>query len=216
MTMGQVPSDRGEYPEPRPVLRPLVLAVVVSLSVAGVARTAAVETFVYDRQLGVVARASLARAAPNVTLASVLRVYVRCYRDRRSFESRYERRSGESAQRVVAYYAGRGDVHLRDGTCENVHAFILGRRTVYSAGAYSILLHEALHRQGIRNERTATCLAIDAVRWGAEWLGSSESKALRARDLAFTYSRLFAPPGYRMGKPDCLALARRKDWPAFT
>ncbi len=200
----------------RPVLRPLVLAVVVSLSVAGVAWSAAAETFVYDRQLGIVARASLSRAAPNVTLARVLRVYVRCYRDKTSFESTYERRSGDSARRVVAYYAGRGDLHLRRGTCENAHAFIRGRRTVNTAGAYSILLHEALHRQGIRNERTATCLAIDAVRWGAEWLGSSESKALRARDLAFTYARLFAPPAYRMGKPDCLALARRKDWPAFT
>jgi hypothetical protein len=146
----------------------------------------------------------------------VLRVYVRCYRDKHAFESTYERRSGESATWVVAYYAGRGDVHLRHGTCASVHAFFDGRRTVYTAGAFSILLHEALHRQGARNERTTTCLAIDAVRSGAEWLGASDAQALRARDLAFSYARLFAPRAYRMGKPDCLALARRKDWPAFT
>lgn len=198
------------------MLRPLVSIIAVSLSVTGVARSAAEEAYAYDRQLGVVARASLSRAAPNVRFTRVLRVYVRCYRDRRSFESTFERRSRDSARRVVAYYAGGGDVHLRNGTCGNVHAFILGHRTVDTAGAFSILLHEALHRQGIRNERTTTCLAIDAVRGGAEWLGSSGAQALRARDLAFTYSRLFAPRAYRMGKPDCLALTRRQDWPAFT
>lgn len=198
------------------MLRLLIPAAFVSIMVAGVARGAPVEAYVYDRQLGIVARASLSQAASNVTVADVLRVYVRCYRDKHAFESTYERRSGESARRVVAYYAGRGDVHLRSGTCASVHAFLDGRRTVYTAGAFSILLHEALHRQGIQNERTTTCLAIDAVRWGVEWLGSSEAQALRARDLAFTYSRLFAPRTYRMWKPDCLALARRKDWPAFT
>jgi hypothetical protein len=197
------------------VLRLLIPAALASVTVTGVARSAPVEAYVYDRQLGIVARASLSRAAPKVTLMDVLRVYVRCYRDRQAFESTYERRSGESARAVVAYYAGSSDVHLRKGTCASVHAFLEGRRTVYTAGAFSILLHEALHRQGIRNERTTTCLAIDAVRWGAEWLGSSEEQALRARNLAFVYSRLFAPRTYRMGKPDCLALARRKDWPAF-
>ena len=198
------------------MLRLLIPAAVVGAMFTGVVRSAPVEAYVYDRELGIVARASLAQAAPGRTLKDVLRVYVRCYRDKRAFESTYERRSGESARWVVAYYAGRSDIHLRNGTCAGVHEFFEGRRTVYTAGAFSVLLHEALHRQGLRDERTTTCLAIDAVRWGAEWLGSSEAQALRARGLAFTYSRFFAPRAYRMGKLDCLALARRKDWPAFT
>jgi len=190
----------------------------MSAVVTGVARSASDQAYVYDRQLGTVARVSLWRAASRdvaISLRKVLRVYVRCYRDQESFERAFERRFGESARRVVAYYVGGGDVHLRDGTCENVRAFLRGRRTVYTAGAYSILLHEALHRQGVRNERTTTCLANEAVRWGAEWFGFGEAKALRARNLAFTYTRLYSPLSYRMGKPDCLALTRRKDWRAF-
>ena len=198
--------------------RLLLVAVVMSAVVTGVARSASDQAYVYDRELRMVARVSLWRAASQdarISLRKVLRVYVRCYRDQESFERAFERRFGESARRVVAYYVGGGDVHLRDGTCENVRAFLSGRRTVYTAGAYSILLHEALHRQGVRNERTTTCLANEAVRWGAEWLGITEAKALRARNLAFTYTRLFSPLSYGMGKPDCLALTRRKDWRAF-
>lgn len=173
----------------------------------------------YDRVLGVVARASLRQAASQdapISMRKVLRVYVRCYRDEGSFERTFERRFGESARRVVAYYVGGGDVHLRNGTCENVRLFLGGRHTVYSAGAYAILLHEALHRQGVRDERVTTCLANEAVRWGTLWQGFGEAQALRARNLAFTYTRLFSPPDYYMGKPDCVALTRRKDWQAFT
>ena len=198
--------------------RLLLAAVVLSAVVTGVARGAPDQAYVYDRELGIVARVSLWRAASQdvqISLRKVLRVYVRCYRDKGSFEDTFERRFGESARRVVAYYVGGGDVHLRDGTCENVRAFLDGRHTVYTAGAYLILLHEALHRQGVRHERTTSCLANEAVRWGAEWLGISEVKALRARNLAFTYTRLFSPPSYWMGKPDCLALTRRKNWRAF-
>ena len=75
-----------------------------------------------------------------------------------------------------------------------------------------MLLHEALHRQGLRDEKITNCLANEAVRWGAEWLGFGEERSLRARDLAFEFSRVFAPPAYHIGKPDCLALTRKKDW----
>jgi hypothetical protein len=113
---------------------------------------------------------------------------------------------------VIAYYAGGVDLHLRDGTCDNVRVFLTGRHTVYTAAAYAILLHEALHRQGVRDERITSCFANDAVRWGALWLGVDEPKALRARNLALSYTRLYSPPEYRMGKPNCLLLARRTDW----
>lgn len=195
--------------------RLLLFAVVLSAVLTGAARGAPSQAYAYDRELGTVARVSLWQAAPPISLKKVLRVYVRCYRDKESFDQVFERRAGGSARRVVAYYVRGGDVHLRSGTCESVRAFLSGRHTVYTAGAYAVLLHEALHRQGVRNERTTTCLANEAVRWGVEWLGLGEAKALRARNLAFTYARLFSPPSYWMGKPDCLALARRKDWPAF-
>jgi len=201
-------------------VRPLLLcAVAVCAVLAGTAGAEPGRVYVYDRALGMVARETLWQAVSEdtgITRRKVLRVYVRCYRDKESFERAFARRFGVSARRVVAYYASGGGVHLRNGTCENVRAFLRGRHTVYTAGAYAILLHEALHRQGIRNERKTTCFANDAVRRGAEWFGFSEVKALRARNLAFTYTKLYSPRSYYMGRPDCLALTRRSDWPKFT
>ena len=189
------------------------VAVVVCAAVSGTAQAAL--PFEYDRELGDVARASLRQAVsddPSFARADVTRLYVRCYRDKRSFERAFERRFGLSASRVIAYYAGGADVHLRDGTCDNVRSFLGGRHTVYTAGAYAILLHEALHRQGVEDERITTCLANDAVRLGTTWLGFDETKALRARNLALTFTRLSSPASYRMGKPNCLVLGRRTDW----
>ena len=183
------------------------------MAVAGTAHAA--PSFAYDRELRIVARDSLWQAVtddPGFARTDVRRVYVRCYRSKQAFERVFEQRFGLSASRVIAYYAGGADVHLREGTCSNVRSFLGGRRTVYTAGSYAILLHEALHRQGVRGERITTCLANGAVRWGAEFLGLDETRALRARNLALTFTRLFAPDYYRMGKPNCLLLSRRTDW----
>ncbi|MBA3402755.1 MAG: hypothetical protein H0U05_12315, partial [Actinobacteria bacterium] len=125
----------------------------------------------------------------------------------------FVQRYGIPAGRVVAYYAGGADLHLRKGTCANVRTFLGGRHTVYTAGAYAVLLHEALHRQGVGIERLTSCLANEAVRWGAERFGFDETKALRARNLAFAYTRLFGPPLYRMATPQCLAFTRQTEWP---
>jgi hypothetical protein len=195
-------------------VKPLILFTVVVGALVG-GSTEAASPFFYDRHLGVVARDSLWRAVsdgPRIARSDVLKVYVRCYRDTSSFEQVFERKFGESATRVIAFYTGGADLYLRNGTCAQVHVFLGGAHTVYTAGAYSILLHEALHRQGVRDERITTCLASDAVRWGALWFGFDEQQSLRARNLAFTYTRLFAPRAYFMGKPTCLALTRRTEW----
>ncbi len=192
----------------------VALGAIMSAVFAGTADAAA--SFRYDRELGDVARASLVSAVSEeraITRADVKRVYVRCYRDRKTFERIFQQRYGIPAGRVVAYYAGGSDLHLRRGTCDNVRTFLGGRHTVYTAGAYAILLHEALHRQGVGTERLTSCLANEAVRWGAERFGFDEATALRARNLAFAYTRLFGPPLYRMAKPNCLALTRRTEWP---
>jgi hypothetical protein len=191
----------------------LLLISAVAGAAILVSAAQAARTFVYDEELATVARESLWRSVkPTVSRSRVYPVNVRCYRDKRSFERIFESRFGLSATRVIAYYAGGKDVHLRDVTCENVRSFLVGRHTVYTAAAYSILLHEVLHRQGVRNERITTCLASDAVRWGALWFGFEEAEALRARNLALTFTRLYTPSEYRMGKPNCLLLNRRTDW----
>ena len=191
----------------------VALGAIMSAVFAGTADAAA--PFRYDRELGDVARASLVSAVSGertISRAEVKRVYVRCYRDRKTFEQVFQQHYGIPAGRVVAYYAGGHDLHLRKGTCDNVRTFLGGRHTVYTAGAYAILLHEALHRQGVGIERLTSCLANEAVRWGAERFGFDEATALRARTLAFAYTRLFGPPLYRMATPNCLALTRRTEW----
>lgn len=198
--------------------RLLLAAVAVCAFLAATADAAPSQEFVYDRQLGVAARQSLWVAITNpgtLTRRRVFKVYVRCYRTREAFERRFEQRYGVPARRVVAYYGGGGNVHLRGGTCDNVRLFLGGRHTVFTAAAFAVLLHESLHRQGVRNERVTTCFANEAVRWGALWHGFTDEQALRARNLAFTYSRLHLPDEYFIGKPTCLKLTRNRDWPAF-
>ena len=192
----------------------VVFGIVVGAALTGTANAAA--PFSYDRELGDVARASLVQAVNDgrpYSRKNVERVYVRCYRDKQAFEETFLSIFGLPAGRVVAFYIRGPDLYLRNGTCENVRAFLGGRHTVYTAGAYAILLHEALHRQRVGNERTTTCFANEAVRWGALRFGFSEAQALRARNLALTFTRLFAPPEYFMGKPTCLQLTRRTEWP---
>ena len=191
---------------------------VVAASLHGGTTRAATSLYRYDERLSRIARETLWQAASEGTgikRAKVLSVGVRCYRDRDAFEETFQGLTGLPARRVIAYYAGGRDMHLRGATCANVHRFFRGRNTVVTAGAYAILLHEALHRQGVRNERLTTCFANESVRWGTRWFGGSEAKSLRARNRAFTYTRLYAPRSYRMGRPDCLALARRKEWVEF-
>lgn len=196
-------------------MKRLLLLVAIALSLSAAAPAGADSEYDYDRWFSTVARQSLWHSASDkltTSLSDVRPIGVRCYRDERSFEQTFQQRSRMSADKVVAYYAGGRDIHLRNGTCANIRLFLEGRRTVYTAGAFSILLHESLHRQGLVNERLTTCYANESVRWGVRWLGFTDAQALRARNLAFTYTRIYAPRSYRMGKPNCLLLTRRSEW----
>ena len=143
-----------------------------------------------------------------ISRADVKRVYVRCYRDKQTFEEIFQHRFGLPAGRVVAYYTG-GPI----STCETGHATTSARSwaagTPCTPPARTRSSCTRPSPAGRGNERITTCFANEAVRWGALRFGFSEAQALRARNLALTYTRLFAPPGYFMAKPNCLALARR-------
>lgn len=189
-----------------------LVALAAALVSTGTAQTQ--PAFTYDRMLGALARKSLLEALPEEARPAgrLERLAVRCYLSRRAFERSFEQRFGVSARKVIAYYAGGSDVHLRMLTCANVRSFAAGRHTLFTAAAFSVLLHEALHRQGLRDERLTTCFANVAVRSGTEWLGFARERALRVRNLAFEYTRRYTPPSYFMGRPTCLALARRATW----
>jgi hypothetical protein len=194
----------------------LIAALVLApaLLLAGTANGAS-PFYDYDEQLSRIARESLWQAADEgmaIRRGRVESVGVRCYSGNRTFEEVFERRFGESAEKVIAYYAGGRDIHLRSSTCVNVHLFFNGLNTVRTAGAYAVLLHESLHRQGLRNERLTTCYANEAVRWGTQFYGGSVTKALRARNRAFAFTRIYAPLSYRMSTPNCLAKTARSEW----
>lgn len=168
----------------------------------------------YDPALGAAVGAALRVAARAEEPVAVKPVYVKCYRDRTAFEAPLLPRFGvprEDAGSLTAYYAGGGEVHLRAGSCANARLFVRGIVRWDTAAAMSVLLHESLHRQGLRSERATTCLASDAVRWAAKEIGLGDLGANRARLLAFRYAARYVPSTYRMSRGACLGLIAGDD-----
>jgi hypothetical protein len=89
-----------------------------------------------------------------------LSVYVRCFSSSREFERAY----GRGARYVVAWYQSGGIINMRAGTCEQANLFVQGIILPDTAGAFHVLLHEALHRQGFRSERSTEAYAIATMR----------------------------------------------------
>jgi hypothetical protein len=155
-----------------------VRRLLVSIAVGGVmltsAQTIGASVFTYDRELSwwVVSSLETATIFGGSQVKRIpLRTYVRCYTDRQSFEDPLTR-AGETsaaARGIVAYYDGKGYVHMRADTCRQARAFVSGRTTAETAGAFHTLLHETLHRQGLRNERITECLAVVTTKY-AGWL----------------------------------------------
>jgi hypothetical protein len=186
----------------------LALGLDVAPVGAGSARQQAV-AFRFDPRLAASVHQGLRASALGRERPLVRPVYVKCYRDARAFERPLWHRFGVGrgeARQLTAYYAGGGELHMRRGSCANARLFVQGVVRWDTAAAFSVLLHEALHRQGIRRERAATCLANDAVRWAGEAFGFSDRKADRARSLAFAYTARTAPREYRMSRHRCLSL----------
>jgi hypothetical protein len=152
----------------------------------------------------------------SLTKATPKRVYVKCYADRYEFEQGLIRRGTGAweARHVIAYYVpGKSTVNMRAQTCLLAHRFSDGWITQESAGAFKTLLHEAIHRQGISNERMTEAYAIGATRaagWLAEWnrrlrngavdedaaWEGSEYKGERAMELAWRQSQAWISTSY--------------------
>ena len=141
---------------------------------AGAGRESTVSPFQFDRALAAAIDKGLRAATFEDEEPQVKRVYVKCYRDASAFEEPLQPRFGiarPETRALTAYYAGGGELHLRNGSCANARLFAAGVMRWDTAAAFSVLLHEALHRQGIDGERATTCLGNDAVRWAAVALG---------------------------------------------
>ena len=92
------------------------------------------------------------------------RTYIRCYANAETFEAplRREGAGREEVRTTIAYFAGKGIVNIRNGTCRRARLFAnRALVTTETASAMSTILHETLHRQGIRDERITECFAND-------------------------------------------------------
>ena len=146
--------------------RKLLLAIcVVAGALFAAAPASASPSYHYDRTLRVWVHNSLVQASySDIHDKSVPKpVEVRCYTDRRAFElSGWVR--GFDPTSVIAYYMpGSNSIYMRASSCAAAHQFIAGTYTATTVGAFSTLLHEALHRQGFRNERTTEAYAIASM-----------------------------------------------------
>jgi hypothetical protein len=100
---------------------------------------------------------------------------------------------------------------MRSGSCANARRFSQGIVRWDTAAAFAVLVHEALHRQGLDNERAATCFANDSVRWAGKVFGLTDNRAEQARVLAFRYSARALLPQYRLSRFECLTLISEHD-----
>jgi hypothetical protein len=159
------------------------------------------------------------------------RTYIRCYANAASFEAPLLRQGAARSEvrGTIAYFAGQGIVNIRDGTCRRARMFSnQAIVTTETASAMATILHETLHRQGIRDERITECFANEAVKyagWLAHWnslatrndetWAGSEATGSRARDLAFAASKRWIARSYLMPRAECLRLTKSFSWAEY-
>jgi hypothetical protein len=211
------------------------IAVLVPALALLAAAPAQADDYTYDRDLRRWVHNSLERASKDQgsqTKAVPEPVYVKCYTNRAAFERNLIARGATTygARYVIAYYMrGTSEIKMRAGTCRLAREFTSGRITQDSAGAFKTLLHEAIHRQGMRDERRTEALAITATRaagqlteWNrrlangavdkdAAWDGSDYAGD-RAMRLAWQQSHRYIARSYRSSWAFVSRLLGKASW----
>jgi len=209
----------------------------VAAAFASMPASAAKPAFTYDRQIGWWVHQALEMASEYTGSEEEtipLPTYIRCFTNDTVFEAglRREGDSVEDAHLTIAYYdPGTSYVNVRATTCNNVRLFTGRNRTAkpviteITAGAMATVLHEALHRQGLDNERVTECYGNSSTKfagWNAWWQyvpatddaswAESERWGNWAMKLAFQYSRHVVADNYLMSEKACLARVKRASW----
>jgi hypothetical protein len=125
--------------------------------------------------------------------------YVRCYPDA-------EWRRVARSPSVIGFYQGGSWIHVREATCRNAVKVLKGELSYTNAVAISTLLHETIHRQGVRSEGMTECLASWMTGHVVLAWTQSVPKAIRA----LGYSRRFAQrleAEYRTTDDECARIA---------
>ena len=203
------------------VLTIAVLTAVVACVAALVPVPAAQAAAPYDSSLSRYAREGLNASMFETTHVNIKPVYVRCFDSDREFEDAAAWRTGRSYAGVVAYaIPARKTVYMRGRDCGLVNQFVadskLGRLPGrWQTYAYSTLLHEALHVQGIDDERVTECVANDSVRWAARSFGLDETLANRASRIGWDMSAKYTARSYFTVSGECQSTLRDADWTDF-
>jgi len=125
--------------------------------------------------------------------------YVRCY-------APAEWRRVAPSPLTVGFYRGGSWIHVREATCLNAVKVLKGQVNYTNAVAISTLLHETIHRQGVRSEGITECLASWMTGHVVLAWTASVTKAIRA----LGYSRRFAgrlERQYRTTDDECVRIA---------
>jgi hypothetical protein len=212
----------------RNTMKARIVLTALALATAGAifAPTAEAATAPFDRELGLEARYALDASKRVATGWPTTFVYARCYATEAAFEGAAWWRLGHPQPGFLIAYAIKGEhtVYLRPSTCRAAHRFMrkmetgtTRKATEAEVGAYATLLHEALHVQGIRNERTTECIANDSVRWSAARYSIRESEANRLTRMAFNVSRKMTARRYHSVSGECQYMLSGSglDWADF-
>lgn len=201
-------------------MRAFVVAVVV-VAVAVGAGTAHAATAPFDPALRVEAQHALNSMLFRSSTTIPKFVYVRCYKTDALFDGAYWWRGGDDNPDNLWAYAifNEHTIYLRPSLCSNAHKFITrmnngstGQATAQEVFGYATFLHEAIHVQGIHDEKTTDCLANDGVRWAARWHGVEKSEANRLSRMAFDAKAKWVAASYRSVSGQCEAQLSTRDW----
>jgi hypothetical protein len=199
----------------------MCLVAAVLGSGAHVATASTQQVAPYDTTLGVEARYALQSAKFQGNNYSVKQIYVRCYRDDQTFNAAAMWRFGEDLTYVWAYTLAKSHtVYMRGRECNSAHSFMRklksGRLDMiepYEVGAYSTLLHEALHVQGYKDEKMTECAANDSVRWAVMGnYGFSKGEANFLSRMAFAWSYKAVARSYYTNPSQCQRSLNGADW----
>lgn len=206
------------------IIRDAVLA-LIAVAIAGTLITnsaqAAGVTAPFNQTLGVDVRYALDVNKFDDTKHPTKNVYVRCYVSDGAFEGAVRWRFGAEASGIWAYARQKEKtVYMRGWTCRLAESFVskLGAGTFRKVTrgeifSYSTLLHEALHVQGVHDERKAECLANDGIRWAAMNLFNiPKAEANRFSRIAFDLSRVTTSTNYHSVSGDCQRTLASHDW----
>lgn len=129
--------------------------------------------------------------------------YVRCYTEREWI------RATEGERSIMGFYRGGTWIHARASACNNSAKAIRGQINPTNVVALATVLHETIHRQGVRDEATTECLSQWMTGHAVKAWTGSERKSLTALGTAAAWAKKNLPARYQMSVEDCGRLAAR-------